>query len=497
MLTQLESNGRRLLHLLDRVNDRLTSYRLVLYSLLAMLAWALVGAGLDKVSYSAGTIVLSAVWIIGICWLSNRLISRFLNIPINRESDLITGLILTLILAPATTGAGLAVSTAAALAAMASKFVITYQKAHIFNPAAIGAMLAGAVFHHYPAWWVGTKFITPVVVICGLLILRKMNRFTTFGVFLAFFVLYLIYGTSSGSNLHGLWLEIVSTQVLFFGIIMLTEPQTSPTPLNASIVYALVVGMFYTVTKFKLSPEEALLAGNLLTFIIARNRRYQLTFARSVQEAEGIYSYFFSKPKDFRFLAGQYMEWTVARHKSDSRGNRRYLTITSAPEDNELVFTVKVPPQPSAFKQSLQRLKPGDKLLAARVAGSFTMPADPAQKVAFLAGGVGITPFHSMIRHTEASKDSRDITLVYSVAKESEFAYRQLFDKLDKDNIRVIYSTDRLDGTKLKQAVNDYKERKFYVSGPLPFVAAMQAQLAQLGVASSQIATDYFPGYGG
>jgi ferredoxin-NADP reductase len=125
------------------------------------------------------------------------------------------------------------------------------------------------------------------------------------------------------------------------------------------------------------------------------------------------------------------------------------------------------------------------------------MPADPAQKVAFLAGGVGITPFHSMIRHTEASKDSRDITLVYSVAKESEFAYRQLFDKLDKDNIRVIYSTDRLDGAKLKQAVNDYKERKFYVSGPLPFVAAMQAQLAQLGVASSQIATDYFPGYGG
>jgi ferredoxin-NADP reductase/Na+-translocating ferredoxin:NAD+ oxidoreductase RnfD subunit len=495
-MKQLELIGRAVLHLLDRKNDRVTSYRLVLYTLMTLLAWALVGSLFDKVPYQAGKIAVSAAVIVGVCWLANRLISRFLDIPSNNESGLITGFILTLILSPVSDVSGLSVLATVSLAAIASKYVLTFQKGHIFNPAAAGAFFAGAVFHQYPAWWVGTKFITPIAVIGGLLILRKMNRFIMAGVFLATFLLYLIYGTSAGSNLHFLWLELISTQALFFSFIMLTEPLTSPVKLNIGLIYAIVVGILYTATKLRFSPEEALLAGNILTFILARNRRYEVKFIRRIEEADGIYSYLFSKPKGFKFRAGQYMEWTLSHNKSDRRGNRRYFTISSSPTEPGLMFTIKQPEKPSSFKQMLTELKPGDKILASRLAGDFALPRDPGQKVAMLAGGVGITPFRSMLKYTLDSKQPRDISLVYSANSDSEFAYRQLIKDAAGQGLKASLATGRLDAAKIKAAVPDFKDRRFYISGPYGFVGAMQTELINAGLTPTQIVTDYFPGYG-
>ena len=168
--------------LLDKINDRFTSYRLVLYFLLALVGWSVLGSFFHQTPYNWHEILVSAVWLVGICWLANKSIARFLDIPANKESDLITGLILTLILSPPQTSTDFAVLAAAAIAAMATKYIITLNKSHLFNPAAAGAFIAGEVFHKYPSWWVGTKFITPLVVIGGLLILRKMKRFTMVGV---------------------------------------------------------------------------------------------------------------------------------------------------------------------------------------------------------------------------------------------------------------------------------------------------------------------------
>ena len=496
MLKQLDLTVRKFIRLLDHINDHVTSYRLVLYFLLTILGWAIIGSLFQQVPYTAGEIVISAAWVIAVCWLANLGLSRFLDIPANRESDLITGLILSLILTPAAHGGSYTVVALAAIAAMASKYVITLQKSHIFNPAAVGAFIAGEVFHKYPAWWVGTKFITPVLVIGGLLVLRKMNRFIMFGVFGATFLLYLIYGTNSGSNHHLLWSEIISTQVLFFGLIMLTEPVTSPARFNIGVLYALVVGILYTDSRFQFTPEEALLAGNLLTFLLARNRRYQVKFIKRIEEAENIYSYLFTKPPGFKFRAGQYLEWTVAHSKSDRRGNRRYLTIASSPSEPGLMFTIKQPPRASAFKQMLSQLKPGDKLLASRLAGSFVLPNNPAQKVAMLAGGVGITPFRSMIKLAIDNKDKRDMILVYTASNQDEFAYRDLFEKARAAGIAVHLVEERLDAKLITKLLPDFKDRRFYISGPYQFVGAMQNELINLGAASTQLVTDFFPGYG-
>jgi ferredoxin-NADP reductase len=496
-LKYLSLTTQKITSLLDRLNDKLTSYRLVLYFLLVLVGWALVGSFFSQVPYNWHQILISGAWLVGICWLANKLISKFLDIPANKESDLITGLILALILTPPTTAKGFAALAAVAIAAMASKYVITLHRSHIFNPAAAGAFIAGELFHQYPSWWVGTKFMTPIVVIGGLLVLRKMKRFSMALVFLATFVLYLIYGTSNGGNLHFLWLELISTQALFFAVIMLSEPLTSPTALSRCLPYAVLVGILYSANKLKFSPEEALLAGNLFTFIFSSNRRYKLKFVGKIQEAADIFSYAFTMPKGFKFQPGQYMEWTIAHNQTDSRGNRRYLTIASSPTEPGLMFSVKHPKPASAFKQKLDELKAGQTVLAGHLAGNFTLPKDTSKKIALLAGGIGVTPFRSMVKYLIDSGQQRDVALLYSANSPGEISYRKLFDAAAAAGIKTSYVTDgRLDDAKLKSLVPDYAQRRFYVSGPYGFVDAIQSGLLKLGVSSSEIITDYFPGYG-
>jgi ferredoxin-NADP reductase len=497
-MNQLSLIGQVAIGFIDKINDRLTSYRLMLYFLLALLGWGVIGSFFNQVAYNWHEIIISAVWLMAVCWTANKLISRFLDIPSNKESDLITGAILALILTPPTTFRDFALLAAAGIGAMAAKYVIAVYKSHIFNPAAAGAFIAGEVFHKYASWWVGTKFMVPVLIIGGILVLRKMKRFMLVGVFLAVYILYLIYGTKTGGNLHFLWQEIVSTPVLFFAVVMLIEPLTSPSLPSRYLPYALIVGVLYSVTRLGISPEEALLIGNIFAFLVAANRRYEMVFRRRLQEADGIYSYQFSMPKGFKFRAGQYMEWTIAHNRTDSRGNRRYFTLSSSPSEPGVMLTVKMPPErPSAFKQGLAKLRPGDIVLASDLSGTFTLPKDSSKKLAFLAGGVGITPFRSMVKFMIDSEQQRDATLIYSATGEAEFSFKDIFKKASGAGLKTFYETGRLDGTKISRLLPDYKNRRFYISGPYGFVHAMESTLLRLGVRSSDIVTDYFPGYGG
>jgi ferredoxin-NADP reductase len=279
---------------------------------------------------------------------------------------------------------------------------------------------------------------------------------------------------------------------------MLIEPLTSPSQARHYLPYGVLVGLLYSVTRLKLSPEEALLIGNLFACIIAPNKRYQMKFVRRIKEAEGIFSYIFALPKNFKFTAGQYMEWTVAHNKTDSRGNRRYFTISSAPTEPGVMFTVKMPPQkPSAFKQKLDKLKAGEIILASDLSGNFNLPKDASKKLAFLAGGVGITPFRSMAKYLIDSGQKRDIALLYSANSPGEFSFKNMFKLAAQTGFKTTYVTGQMDSQKISTLLPDYSQRTFYISGPYGFVKSMHQNLLHMGVSSSKIITDYFPGYGG
>jgi Na+-transporting NADH:ubiquinone oxidoreductase subunit NqrB len=256
----------------DSLLDRLTSYKLVLYFLYVVLGWSFIASLLGQVSYKWYDIIISAAVLVATCYFANTLISKRFNIAKNQESDLISALILVLILSPSHKPSHLAVFIIAGLVAMLSKYVLVINRWHIFNPAAFGAFISGAIFHQYASWWVGTDFITPVVFLGGLLILRKMKRFTmviTFEVIALSIIAFNTYLNQSASAIgHNLWFALIASPLLFFAYIMLTEPFTSPRHLSNQLPYAAIVSFLYAYTKLGISPEAALLIGNAFTYVI-------------------------------------------------------------------------------------------------------------------------------------------------------------------------------------------------------------------------------------
>jgi ferredoxin-NADP reductase len=490
----------RLLTPLDRLLDKLTSYKLVLYFLYVVVGWGVLASLLGEVSFKWYDILLSAALLIAVCRVVNTFLSRYLNIPVNKESYLITALILALILSPGHSITSYLILLIAGAVAMLSKYLLVISRWHIFNPAAFGAFATGVLFHKYASWWVGTDFITPLVFLGGMLVLRKMKRFImviTFEIVALAVIAFNTYlNQSAGQIGHNLWIALIATPMLFFAYIMLTEPFTSPRHMSSYLPYATIVGFLYAYTKFGLSPEQALLLGNVFAYAIEPNRRLPLKFTRKVSEAAGIESFAFSGKAGFKYTAGQYMEWTLSQHESDFRGNRRYLTISSSPTEEELMFTLRMPEKASAFKRTMENFKKGDIILADGLAGEFTLPKSEKQKLAFLAGGVGITPFRSMIKYTLDFKQERDIHLLYSANSDHEFAFKDLFTEAKDAGVETTYTTSPIDRERLASSIPDHKERLFYISGPYGFVHAMEKNLLELEVPAPQIKTDYFPGYG-
>lgn len=511
-INNLGLQGQRGLDLVDRLLDRLTSYRLVLYSLLAFVVWAIFASFIDEVAFEWYEILGSTAWLMVVCVSANFAASKFLNIPRNKESDYITALILALILLPAQEFNDYLILAAAGTVAMLSKYFLVYGKRHIFNPAAVGAFTAGILFDYFPAWWVGTAILVPLVFIAGQLILKKMKRYLMVSVFMSIYLGYLIinffFNDQSGDPFNIIWIGLTATPVLFFAYIMLTEPLTSPHKLPQMLVYAVMVGLLYSVADWSFAPEEALLLGNFLAFIMAPNRRLGLSLKQRKKEAKDIYSYVFSGKNDLKFTPGQYMEWTLPMAKADSRGNRRYFTVSSAPTDDNLMFTVKQPTMRSSFKTELDKLEEGDRILAYQLEGSFVLPKTTSQKLAFIAGGIGVTPFRSIVKHMVDTNQRRDIVLLYSANSADEFAFNDLFKQALKVGVTTHYAvsgekpanwlgfTGQIDSKMIKTAIPDYKDRFFYISGPYGFVTAIRQTLLKMGLSRQNIVSDYFPGYG-
>jgi ferredoxin-NADP reductase/Na+-translocating ferredoxin:NAD+ oxidoreductase RnfD subunit len=491
---------RRLLNPIDKQLDRLTSYKLVLYTLYTFVGWAILMSALGQTPFKWYQVLLSAAVLIVACRYTNILLSRYLNVARNKESDLVTALILTLILSPGKSLSDFLILAVAGALAMVSKYILVINRWHIFNPAAFGAFTVGLVFSHHASWWIGTKALTPVVFIGGMLILRKMKRFTMVIAFevvaLSTIALQTYLNHSASAVGHVLWLSLISTPILFFAYIMLTEPFTSPRHMRNYLPYAVLVGFLYGYTKLGLSPEEALLIGNIFAYLMEPQKRLQLSFKRRHKEANGIESFVFSGKSGLKYQAGQYLEWTLSEHDSDFRGNRRYFTVSSSPTEKDLMFTVRIPEKMSSFKRRLETFKPGDTILADGLSGEFTLPKSEKQKLAFIAGGVGITPFRSMIKYIVDFEQERDIHLLYSTNNSAELAFKDLFSEAKKFGVTTTYATGLLDKKIIEENIPDYKERIFYISGPYGLVNTIENALLDLSIPTNQIKVDYFPGYG-
>ena len=133
-------------------------------------------------------LAFSAVPILAVCWITNRAMAMALRLPLNTESIYITAIILALILPPVTAAdsAGVGGLIVASLVAIASKFVFAVRRKHIFNPVAIGVAASALLLDQPATWWIGGNLtFLPFMLIGGLLVVRKVQRFDMVGIYIA------------------------------------------------------------------------------------------------------------------------------------------------------------------------------------------------------------------------------------------------------------------------------------------------------------------------
>lgn len=211
--------------------------------------------------------------------------------------------------------------------------------------------------------------------------------------------------------------------------------------------------------------------------------------------------------KKVEFKAGQYFYITILNPPyNDERGAMRHITIVNPPEENDkLVLTTRI--RDSAFKKSLVEVPIGHEVQIGGIEGSFTLPESKDRRLVFIAGGIGITPFMSMLSHIRNLKLSYRITLLYSNRDKKSAVYLDDLEEFIKDmpDFKLILTMTedphwkgekrRINSEFLKEYLQNPREYFYYVAGPPGFNEGIKTSLQEADVSKENIKAEKFSGY--
>lgn len=488
-------------NLLDKYINRTGLHHVVIEALAGLALITIIISATGQLLFTPLPLILSLLLLVTVSVASNRLFAALFRTTTTIESAAITGLILFFILMPAETNQDALINAGVAVAAMGSKYLLTFRKRHIFNPAAIGLVIGGLFFGATALWWLATPILLPFVILAGALVVLKVERKDMVIAFLLTVIpaILIFHPVTALTPIAMFILAVTSWPVFFFATVMLTEPATTPPTRNLRIMYGVIVGVLFglalRVGNFSTSPEMALVVGNLLAFLINPYGRVILTFKEKIHLTGDIYEFVFTSNRPLKFKAGQFLEWMVPAKRGSGRGIRGYFTIASSPTEKEMRLGTKMVPTPGAFKRGLLALQPGDKVTAGQLAGDFILPVIKDEPLVFIAGGIGITPFRSIAQYLVDTKEQRNVTLLYQCKSEEEFAYKPIFEQAASAGLKVHYLTSPLTPEVLKELAPNLTKSRVYISGPNGMVNAYKKMVRAAGLPASQLETDYFPGY--
>jgi ferredoxin-NADP reductase len=232
---------------------------------------------------------------------------------------------------------------------------------------------------------------------------------------------------------------------------------------------------------------------------------------RREEVAEGTIAFHFEKPTGFNFKAGQFADVTLTDPpETDAEGNTRTFSIASPPFENELVFTTRM--RDTTFKRSLKKLLPlTTEVKIGSAAGSFTLHKNPAKPAVFLAGGIGITPFVSIVRQADRDRLPHKLYLFYSNRRPEDAPFLDTLQNLEKtnSNFHLICTMTEMSKSKkewkgevvvidqemLSRNLATLQGPIYYSAGPPAMVAGMKKMLVSAGVDEDDIRTEDFAGY--
>jgi len=496
----------------DGVLGRVGAYRVVTLALLAVHATAAVLGwrgmlDVDPVALAA-TVGAAAAG----TWITSLVGTAVSGVRVHVESCLITGLILALLVWPAVSVEALVGTGLVGAGAGLSKVLVRARGRHLLNPAAAGALVAGLVVAPVlgtaaPVWWVATPMLAPAVLVAGIVVLRRTG---TGAVGIAYVAAYLAVTLPrlvlSGESLLAASTTVVASHpVLMVAAFMVVEPLTQAPRRVARVAVALLAGAVagapFALGPLSTSPELAIVAGNLVTALVAAPRALALVVVGHSTPGPGAHEVVLRPARPLRWQPGQWVELDAGRVRPDGRGRRRVFSLVPAgPDAVAVAFTVR--DRPSAFKRALMAAPVGTRVRATTVGGDFLLPADPTVPVLMVASGIGVTPFVAQVEHA----GPRDMVLVLVCPTGMPPPYAR---RLARTRARVVvvspepvpglpprwtwHRGTRLTPAALESAMSDLPRRAAYVSGAPDLVRRARAVLREVGV--RRVRTDTFSGY--
>jgi len=223
--------------------------------------------------------------------------------------------------------------------------------------------------------------------------------------------------------------------------------------------------------------------------------------------ARGTLAFRFARPEGFAFNAGQAVSLTlVDPPETDAKGNSRTFSLASAPSEKSLQVATRM--RDTAFKRVLGSLAPGATVKLRGPMGNFTLPDDASRPVVLLAGGIGITPYMSMLREEEHNASRRPRVLLYSNRSPADAPFLTELHRLARPGtgLRMVAAITEnapapgtwggiADPEFLRRELHDVAGAIHYLAGPPGMVGALRKALVAMGANAADIRTDEFYGY--
>ena len=223
----------------------------------------------------------------------------------------------------------------------------------------------------------------------------------------------------------------------------------------------------------------------------------------AIQRTPNVKSFRLEVAEPAAYLAGQFLSVALR----EGAEFKRYLSISSSPtEKGHIEFTKKL--TDSAFSKLLDSLRPGDNVKIEYPFGKFTL-RDGCEKIAFLSGGIGITPIRSICKYAVDENLGVDIALLYANRTASDIVFKEDFELMQKQyaGLKLVHVlsdaaagfecvSGRISAGVIKENIADYADRKFFICGPPAMVEAMKKILSdELSMPKEKIITENFQGY--
>ena len=237
---------------------------------------------------------------------------------------------------------------------------------------------------------------------------------------------------------------------------------------------------------------------------------YHVTLKKRQEVAKGTLAFYFDRPAAFTFKAGQFIDLSLPDlSASDPQGRTRAFTLASAPSELHLMVATRL--RDTAFKRRLKEMPLETTIDLEGPFGQFTLPDNDSRTMVFLAGGIGITPYRSMLVEAAHNKLPHRLILMYSNRRPEDAAFLDELQALQQKNRNYTCigtmttpnvgaetwkgETGRIDQIMLRKYVNDTETAIFYVVGPPAMVKGLRKMLESAGIPKTSIRSEEFVGY--